>query len=42
MELSATGSALSEYHVEAAIASIHGRASGMEDTDWRAIIRRSL
>jgi len=38
MELSATGPKLSEYHVEAAIASIHGRASGMEDTDWQAIV----
>jgi predicted RNA polymerase sigma factor len=38
MELSASGTELSEYHVEAAIASIHGRALGMEDTDWQAIV----
>lgn len=38
MELSSSGPQLSEYHVEAAIASIHGSASGMEDTDWAAIV----
>ncbi len=38
LELSATGSELSEYHVEAAIASMHARALRTEDTDWGAIV----
>jgi RNA polymerase sigma factor (sigma-70 family) len=38
LELSATGSELTEYHVEAAIASIHGRAPRAEDTDWKTIV----
>jgi RNA polymerase sigma factor (sigma-70 family) len=38
LELSATGSELSEYHVEAAIASIHSSALRMEDTDWETIV----
>jgi RNA polymerase sigma factor (sigma-70 family) len=38
LELSATGAELSEYHVEAAIASMHARALRMEDTDWGAIV----
>jgi RNA polymerase sigma factor (sigma-70 family) len=38
LELSATGTELTQYHVEAAIASIHTRARRMEDTDWEAII----
>ncbi len=38
LELSATGSDLSEYHVEAAIASFHARALRVEDTDWAAIV----
>ena len=38
LELSATGSDLSEYHVEAAIASFHARAESMEDTNWKEII----
>lgn len=38
LELSATGSELSEYHVEAAIASVHARALRMEDTNWEAIV----
>ncbi len=38
MELSATGSDLTEYHVEAAIASVHARALRAEDTDWAAIV----
>jgi RNA polymerase sigma factor (sigma-70 family) len=36
--LSATGSELTEYHLEAAIASIHGRAPRIEDTDWKSIV----
>jgi RNA polymerase sigma factor (sigma-70 family) len=38
LDLSATGSELSEYHVEAAIAAIHARAVRLEDTDWQAIV----
>ena len=38
LELSATGSELSEYHVEAAIASAHSTALRIEDTDWDAIV----
>jgi RNA polymerase sigma-70 factor (ECF subfamily) len=38
LELSASGSDLSEYHVEAAIASIHARAPEIEDTDWATIV----
>jgi RNA polymerase sigma factor (sigma-70 family) len=38
MELSALGSELSEYHIEAAIASMHARALRIEDTDWATIV----
>jgi len=38
LELSASGTHLTEFHVEAAIAAIHARASRAEDTDWKAII----
>jgi RNA polymerase sigma-70 factor (ECF subfamily) len=38
LELSATGAELSEYHIEAAIASIHANAASTERTDWRAIV----
>jgi RNA polymerase sigma factor (sigma-70 family) len=38
LELSAKGTALTEYHVEAAIASIHARACRAEDTDWDSIV----
>ena len=38
LELSATGSELTEYHVEAAIASVHARAPDVENTDWGAIV----
>ncbi len=38
LELSATGSELTEYHVEAAIASIHACALRNEDTDWGKIV----
>jgi len=37
LELSAAGTELSEYHIEAAIASIHASARSTEDTDWRSI-----
>jgi predicted RNA polymerase sigma factor len=42
LELSATGSELTEYHVEAAIASIHARARRVEDTNWGAIVSLDL
>ncbi|MEO8925161.1 MAG: hypothetical protein ABI330_20440 [Caldimonas sp.] len=38
MELSAAGSDLSEYHLEAAIAAIHASAPRPEATDWAAIV----
>ena len=38
LELSATGSELTEYHVEAAIASVHAMAYRAEDTDWGQIV----
>jgi RNA polymerase sigma-70 factor (ECF subfamily) len=38
LELSATGSELTPYHLEAAIASIHSTAAQAEDTDWKAIV----
>lgn len=38
LELSAFGSELSEYHIEAAIASVHARATRAQDTDWSSII----
>ena len=38
LELSATGLDLSEYHVEAAIASVHADARRPEDTNWEVIV----
>jgi predicted RNA polymerase sigma factor len=38
LDLSATGSELTEYHVEAAIASVHAMAHRTEDTDWGKIV----
>ena len=38
LELSATGSELSEYHVEAAIARFYSMAPRAEDTNWDAIV----
>jgi RNA polymerase sigma factor (sigma-70 family) len=38
LELSATGSELSEYHLEAAIASVHALAHRTEETDWGQIV----
>jgi RNA polymerase sigma-70 factor (ECF subfamily) len=35
---SASGSAITEYHVEAAIAAVHAQASRAEDTDWKQIV----
>jgi RNA polymerase sigma factor (sigma-70 family) len=38
LELSASGSDMSEYHIEAAIASHHACAKLWQDTDWQAIV----
>src|SRR5262249_45158241 len=38
LDLSARGSEVSEYHLEAAIASVHAIAPSMEQTDWRKIV----
>jgi RNA polymerase sigma factor (sigma-70 family) len=38
LELSASGPELSEYHLQAAIASIHAAAPRTEDTDWKEIV----
>jgi RNA polymerase sigma-70 factor (ECF subfamily) len=38
LDSSAEGSELSEYHLEAAIASVHATARGIEDTDWARIV----
>jgi RNA polymerase sigma-70 factor (ECF subfamily) len=38
LELSASGSELTEYHIEAAIASVHSTAHNEEDTDWAKIV----
>ena len=38
LNLSATGSELTEYHVEAAIASVHAVTRRIEDTDWGQIV----
>src|ERR1700722_16915382 len=38
LDLSATGSEISEYHVEAAIASVHSETPRAEDTDWAKIV----
>lgn len=38
LELSAAGPELSEYHLEAAIASVHVMARSVEETDWGQIV----
>src|SRR6476469_2245233 len=38
LDHSATGTTITEFHVEAAIASIHARARSLEDTNWRMIV----
>jgi predicted RNA polymerase sigma factor len=38
LELSARGTELTEYHVEAAIAAVHASAARVEDTDWAQIV----
>jgi predicted RNA polymerase sigma factor len=38
LELSAAGSELTAYHIEAAIASVHSAAQHVADTDWQTIV----
>ena len=38
LNLSASGTQLTKYHIEAAIASIHASAARTEDTDWEQIV----
>ena len=38
LERSATGSQITPYHVEAAIASVHASSTNAESTDWNAIV----
>jgi RNA polymerase sigma factor (sigma-70 family) len=38
LDLSAKGSELSEYHVEAAIAAVHATAPSVQSTDWEEIV----
>jgi RNA polymerase sigma-70 factor (ECF subfamily) len=38
LDLSATGSDLTEYHIEAAIASVHATAQSVQETDWSKIL----
>jgi len=38
LDLSASGDELTEYHVEAAIASLHTLARSIEETDWDQIV----
>jgi RNA polymerase sigma factor (sigma-70 family) len=38
LDLSAAGSELTEFHVEAAIAAVHARAQRTEDTEWGQIV----
>lgn len=38
LDHSATGTTITEFHIEAAIASVHARARSLEDTNWRMIV----
>lgn len=38
LDLSAAGESLSQYHLEASIASLHAAAKSTRDTDWHTII----
>jgi len=38
LDLSATGTELTEYHIEAAIANVHARAGSAAETDWQRIV----
>jgi predicted RNA polymerase sigma factor len=38
LDHSATGTTITEFHIEAAIAAIHAHARSLEDTNWRMIV----
>jgi RNA polymerase sigma-70 factor (ECF subfamily) len=38
LDHSATGTTISEFHIEAGIASLHARATSLEDTSWPMIV----
>jgi RNA polymerase sigma factor (sigma-70 family) len=38
LDHSATGTTITEFHIEAGIASLHSRARALEDTDWPMIV----
>jgi RNA polymerase sigma-70 factor (ECF subfamily) len=38
LERASTGSAVTTYHLEAAIAAVHASARGVDDTDWPQIV----
>jgi len=38
LDISATGTELTEYHLEAAIAAVHADAASAEETDWPRIV----
>src|SRR4051812_739160 len=38
LDRSASGTAVSTYHLEAAIAAAHATASGIDETDWDAVV----
>ena len=38
LDHSATGTTITEFHIEAGIASLHARAHAVEDTDWPMIV----
>ena len=39
LDLSAVGTELTEYHIEAGIARVHALAKRAEETDWAALFR---
>jgi predicted RNA polymerase sigma factor len=39
MQLSAEGGAIHEFHIEAAIASVHANAAAYEETNWQMILQ---
>jgi predicted RNA polymerase sigma factor len=38
LDHSATGTTITEFHIEAGIASLHARATSLEDTNWHMIV----
>jgi RNA polymerase sigma factor (sigma-70 family) len=38
LDHSATGTTITEFHIEAGIASLHARAASLEDTNWQMIV----